>query len=113
MCEAPRMAPGIETHRERPPVALVDSCVEVYREAFAASPYHERPERAEELRDRVVRYSAREGFRLPVALDRLSGETIGFGLGVLAFRGDWWRDAVAAAAGPQVEARWLGAACLE
>src|SRR3954453_20171905 len=95
----PSMAFELRTFGGQPGAALLDGCVAVYRAAFGAPPYGEPPERAAGLGDRVARYAARDGFRLPVALEATSGEVAGFGLAVRAYRGDWWRDAVAAAAG--------------
>jgi ribosomal protein S18 acetylase RimI-like enzyme len=95
-----------------PPGEIVDGCVAVYGAAFSRPPYHESPDDAAALRDRVERYAARDGFRLPVAA-AADGTFAGFALGVIAHPGDWWRDKVATAIGPQAAHRWLGQACLE
>jgi len=102
----------LETFEAAPPDAMLDGCVEVYAAAFGQAPYGEPREQAGELRDRVARYAARDGFRLPVICGA-DGRPAGFALGMVAHPGDWWRDNVAAAIGAEAEERWLGAACVE
>jgi GNAT superfamily N-acetyltransferase len=88
------------------------SCVQVYRESFAEPPYGETPAQADQLRDRIVRYSDRHGFHL-VVVRWHSGRVVGFGLAVIAHPGDWWRELVAAALGPDLTRTWLGPAVTE
>lgn len=102
----------VETHKNVPPGQVMDGCVAVYEAAFGAPPYGESAGQAQLLRERVVSYAGRDGFRLPVAFEA-DGTPAGFGLGVIAHPGDWWRDQVASVIGPQAEARWLAEACLE
>lgn len=96
-----------------PPADVVEGCVEVYRAAFGEAPYHETPDQAAGLRDRLERYASRDGFLVPVSYDDAAGQVAGFALAVTAHAGDWWRDRVAACLGPTRTARWLGDTCLE
>jgi GNAT superfamily N-acetyltransferase len=102
----------LTTYTAMPPAAVLDGCVAVYRAAFGQPPYLEPPGEAGQLRERVGRYTGRDGFRLPVVFGA-DGEPAGFGLGVTAHPGDWWRDKVAAAVGAEAARRWLAQACLE
>jgi GNAT superfamily N-acetyltransferase len=102
----------LTTYTAVPPGPVLDGCVAVYRAAFGQPPYEEPPGEAEQLRDRVSRYTGRDGFRLPVASGP-GGRPAGFALGVTAHPGDWWRDKVAAAIGGAATQRWLGQSCLE
>lgn len=102
----------LETHTELPGEREIASCVQVYRESFAEPPYGETPAQADQLRDRITRYSDRDGFRLIVARQQ-SGRVVGFGLSVIAHPGDWWRERVAAAIGPHLTTTWLGTSVTE
>lgn len=102
----------LTTYTAVPPGPVLDGCVAVYRAAFGQPPYEEPPGEADQLRDRVSRYTGRNGFRLPVATGS-GGQPAGFALGVTAHPGDWWRDKVAAAIGGEATQRWLGRSCLE
>lgn len=96
-------------HTTQPPARVVDGCVAVYAAAFGQPPYRETAADAVLLRERVERYGRRPGFRLPVTADGPDGPVTGFGLAVYAYPGDWWRDRVAGAIGPDLAARWLPA----
>jgi GNAT superfamily N-acetyltransferase len=102
----------LTTYTAVPPDPVLDGCVAIYRAAFGQPPYEEPPGEAGQLRDRVSRYTSRDGFRLPVASGS-GGQPAGFALGVTAHPGDWWRDKVAAAIGGAATQRWLGQSCLE
>jgi GNAT superfamily N-acetyltransferase len=103
---------NIEVYRTEPPQAAVDGCIAVYAAAFGQPPYAETAADAELLRERIARYRGRDGFRLPVARTP-DGHVAGFGLAVRAWPGDWWREQVASAIGPELTARWLPAGVLE
>jgi hypothetical protein len=63
--------------------------------------------------ERVEHYAGdRDGFRLATVRDD-DGLVAAIGLAVLARPGDWWRDHVARALGPEGERRFLGELCLE
>jgi ribosomal protein S18 acetylase RimI-like enzyme len=102
----------VQTYTAGPPDPVLDGCVAVYRAAFGQPPYEEPSGEAEQLRDRVSRYTGRDGFRLPVAAGP-DGRVAGFALAVTAHPGDWWRDKVATAVGGEAAQRWLGPSCLE
>jgi ribosomal protein S18 acetylase RimI-like enzyme len=102
----------IRLYTDQPPPDVVVDCVATYAAAFGQAPYFETVADAESLRERIARYSSRRGFRLPIAADH-DGRIIGFGLAVSAYPGDWWRDRVADAVGPDLTARWLPAGVLE
>jgi ribosomal protein S18 acetylase RimI-like enzyme len=85
--------------------------VAVYGAAFGQPPYAETAADAELLRERVTRYAGRNGFRLLTA-DQ-DGNVVAFALAVRAYPGDWWRDNVAKAIGPELAARWLPPGVLE
>ncbi|MGO8956560.1 MAG: GNAT family N-acetyltransferase [Streptosporangiaceae bacterium] len=102
----------ITLYTAQPPQWVTDGCVAVYAAAFGQPPYAEPPADAELLRERVERYSSRDGFQFPVATD-LDSHVTGFALAVRAYPGDWWRDQVAGAIGPELSARWLPPGVLE
>jgi ribosomal protein S18 acetylase RimI-like enzyme len=102
----------LETQTELPGERVIASCVQVYRESFAEPPYGETPMQADQLRDRLGRYSERGGFRLVVAW-RNDDRVVGFGLSAIAHPGDWWRERVAATIGPDLARTWLGTAVTE
>ncbi len=102
----------ITLYTAQPPPQVTDGCVAVYAAAFGQPPYAEPPADAELLRERVARYSGRDGFQFPVATEE-HGRVTGFALAVGAYPGDWWRDQVAAAIGPELSARWLPPGVLE
>ena len=101
----------MEFYVAEPPAAVADGCVAVYRAAFGRPPYSETAVDAELLRERVTRYARRDGFRL--ATVNQDGNVAAFALAVRAYPGDWWRDNVAKAIGPQLTARWLPPGVLE
>lgn len=101
----------VTVHTAEPPAAVVDACVAVYGAAFSQPPYAETAADAELLRERVTRYAGRDGFRLATA--RQDGNVAAFALAVRAYPGDWWRDKVAEAIGPQLAGRWLPPGVLE
>jgi GNAT superfamily N-acetyltransferase len=101
----------IQLHLAEPSAAVVDGCVAVYGAAFGQPPYAETAADAELLRERVTRYARRDGFRLATADQE--GNVVAFALAVRAFPGDWWRDKVAEAIGPELAARWLQPGSLE
>jgi ribosomal protein S18 acetylase RimI-like enzyme len=105
-------AVDISLYTTPPPPQVTDGCVGVYAAAFSQPPYAEPPADAELLRERIARYSGRDGFRCPVATDP-PGRIVGFALAVRAYPGDWWRDQVAGAIGPALAARWLPPGVLE
>src|SRR5258708_1894270 len=105
-------AVDITPYTAQPPPRVIDGCVAVYAAAFGQPPYAEPPADAELLRERVERYSGRDGFQFPVATDPHDRVT-GFALAVHAYPGDWWRDKVAGAIGPDLAARWLPPGVLE
>ncbi len=102
----------ITLYTDQPPPDVTDGCVAVYRAAFGQPPYREPAADAELLRERLQRYCGRDGFQVPVAADR-DGRVAGFALAVRAYPGDWWRDQVANAIGPDLTARWLPRGVLE
>ena len=102
----------IQLYAAHPPPAVVDGSVAVYAAAFGQPPYRESAADAEMPRERIARYAGHAGFRLPVAVD-LAGRIGGFALAVRAYPGDWWRDRVADAIGPELSARWLQPGVLE
>ena len=91
---------------------VIDGCVAVYAAAFAQPPYAEPAADAELLRERVARYSGRDGFRLAAATNP-GGRVTGFALAVRSYPGDWWRDQVAGVIGPELAACWLPPGVLE
>jgi hypothetical protein len=101
----------VRLHAAEPPAAVMDGCVAVYGAAFGQPPYAETAADAELLRERVTRYAGRNGFRLLTA-DQ-DGNVVAFALAVRAYPGDWWRDNVAKAIGPELAARWLPPGVLE
>jgi len=101
----------VRLYTAEPPAAVMDGCVAVYGAAFGQPPYAETAADAELLRDRVTRYAGRDGFRL-VTADQ-DGNVVAFALAVRAYPGDWWRDNVAKAIGPELAARWLPPGVLE
>jgi GNAT superfamily N-acetyltransferase len=101
----------IRLHLAEPSAAVVDGCVAVYGAAFGQPPYAETADDAKLLRERVTRYAGRDGFRLATA-DQ-GGNVVAFALAVRAYPGDWWRDKVAEAMGPELAARWLQPGSLE
>jgi ribosomal protein S18 acetylase RimI-like enzyme len=101
----------ISFYSAEPPTAVVDGCVAVYGSAFGQPPYGETAADAELLRERITRYAGRDGFRL--ATTDKDGNVAAFALAVRAYPGDWWRDNVAKAIGPELAARWLPAGVLE
>jgi ribosomal protein S18 acetylase RimI-like enzyme len=101
----------IALYTAEPPAPVVDGCVAVYGAAFGQPPYAETAADAELLRERITRYAGRDGFRLATA--HQNGNVAAFALAVRAFPGDWWRDKVAAAVGPELAARWLPPGVLE
>jgi GNAT superfamily N-acetyltransferase len=105
-------AVDITLYTAQPPPAVTDGCVAVYAAAFGQPPYRESAADAELLRERIERYCGRDGFRLPVAISP-TGQIAAFALGVRAYPGDWWRDRVAGAIGPELAARWLPPGVLE
>ncbi len=106
------VAVDITRYTAQPPARVTDGCVAVYAAAFGQPPYAESAADAELLRERIARYSSRDGFGVPVAADA-RGWVAGFALGVRAYPGDWWRDQVAATIGPDLTARWLPPGVLE
>ena len=55
----------------------------------------------------LIEHSQREGFRLCAAIDRGSGQMIGFGYGFTGYPGQTWRDSLAEAVGVEMTASWL------
>jgi len=102
----------VTLYTAQPPQRVTDGCVAVYAAAFGQPPYAESLADAELLRERVARYSGRDGFRFPVATDP-PGRVAGFALALRAYPGDWWREKVAGAIGPELSARWLPPGVLE
>lgn len=94
-----------------PPAVVVGGCVAVYGAAFGQPPYAETAADADLLRERITRYAKRDGFRL-ATVDQ-DGNVPAFALAVRAYPGDWWRDQVAEAVGPDLAARWLPPGVLE
>jgi ribosomal protein S18 acetylase RimI-like enzyme len=103
---------SIGVYESQPPPEVVDGCVAVYAAAFGLPPYGETTADAELLRERIARYAGRDGFCLPVATAP-GGQVTGFALAARAWPGDWWRDQVATAIGPDLTARWLPGGVLE
>jgi GNAT superfamily N-acetyltransferase len=101
----------IRLHPTEPSAAVVDGCVAVYGAAFGQPPYAETAADAELLRERITRYAGRDGFRLATADQE--GNVVAFALAVRAYPGDWWRDKVAEAIGPELAARWFQPGSLE
>lgn len=95
----------VERQLAAPPPHMLEAAALVYGRAFAEAPYGEGPHQAGEFVDRVVRYADRPGFRL--TLCREGALVIGLALSVHARAGDWWRDRVAEALGPEDAAQWL------
>jgi GNAT superfamily N-acetyltransferase len=102
----------IQRYTDQPPAAIVDGCIGVYAAAFGQPPYRESAADAELLRERIARYAARDGFLLAVHGGAAS-QVAGFALAVRAYPGDWWRDQVAGAIGPELTERWLPPGVLE
>lgn len=91
----------------------------VYAAAFEAPTADGREDPAathaeiEQFCERVAHYAEdRDGFRLATVRDD-DGRVAATGLAVLARPGEWWRDRVAEALGPEGERRFLGELCLE
>jgi len=101
----------IKLYTAEPPATVIDGCVAVYGAAFGQPPYAETAADAELLRERVIRYAGRDGFRLATA--HKDGNVAAFALAVRAYPGDWWRDNVAEAIGPELAGRWLPPGVLE
>jgi ribosomal protein S18 acetylase RimI-like enzyme len=55
----------------------------------------------------LTEHSQREGFRLCAAFDRESTQLVGFGYGFTGGPGQYWRDALAGAMGPEAAEQWL------
>jgi ribosomal protein S18 acetylase RimI-like enzyme len=55
----------------------------------------------------LIEHSQREGFQLCAAIDRDSGQMIGFGYGFTGYQGQTWRDSLAEAVGVEMAASWL------
>jgi len=80
--------------------------VEVYREAFGASPYYQgEAEVARFAREALPIHAAHKGFRCVVARDE--GAVVGFAYGYTSAAGQWWHDWVAAQLDPAVSAEWM------
>jgi ribosomal protein S18 acetylase RimI-like enzyme len=105
-------AVDIALYTAPPPPQVTDGCVAVYAAAFGQPPYAEPTADAELLRERIERYCGRDGIQFPVATDP-HDRVVGLALAVRAYPGDWWRDKVADAIGPDLSARWLPPGVLE
>jgi GNAT superfamily N-acetyltransferase len=94
----------IELSRELP-VEVVD----VYREAFGASPYSEGEAEVARFADEVLpRDAARAGFRCVVARD--GGAVVGFAYGYTGAPGQWWHDWVVSLLDAAVAEEWMAGA---
>jgi ribosomal protein S18 acetylase RimI-like enzyme len=81
--------------------------VDVYREAFGASPYFEGDDEvARFAREVLPRHAGRAGFRCVVARDE--GAVVGFGYGYTSAPGQWWHDWVASLLGLALADEWMG-----
>jgi GNAT superfamily N-acetyltransferase len=79
--------------------------VDVYREAFGASPYFEgEAEVARFAQQALPRHVAHAGFRCVVARDE--GSVVGFAYGYTSAAGQWWHDWVVAQLDPPVAMEW-------
>jgi len=80
--------------------------VDVYREAFAESPYYEGEEEVARFAEEALpRHTGRRGFRCVVARD--AGLVVGFAYGYVSGPGQWWHDWVAGLLGPALAEEWM------
>jgi ribosomal protein S18 acetylase RimI-like enzyme len=91
----------VEVVREVPP-----EVVDVYREAFGASPHYEGEiEVARFAEQALPRHAGRAGFRCAVARD--GGAVVGFAYGYTSAPGQWWHDWVAGLLSPAAARDWM------
>jgi len=80
--------------------------VDVYREAFGASPYFEGEAEVTRFAGEVLpRHRVRDGFRCVVASE--DDAVVGFAYGYTSAPGQWWHDWVAGLVGPALAAEWM------
>lgn len=86
--------------------APIDDVVDVYRDAFTAPGYDERPEDVERFRTGLPRHAARDGFRLALAV--ADGGLAGFAYGYTGQPGQWWTDRLLERIPHDITDEWVG-----